>query len=60
MYFLLNMGIFQPAMLVQQRVYMDVSKNRGKKPKMDGLFHGTPYFLMDYLGFSHYFGSTPI
>ena len=25
-------------------------KNRGgKPPKMDGLFHGKPYFLMDYL-----------
>ena len=33
---------------------MDVSKNRGKTPKMDGEFHGKPYEQMDDLGgFSH-------
>ena len=30
--------------------YMEVSKNRGKNPKMDGENHGKPYFLMDDLG----------
>ena len=34
---------------------MGVSKNRGKTPKMDGLFHGKPYEQMDDLGFSPYF-----
>ena len=29
---------------------MDVSKNRGKTPKMDGLFHGKPYEQMDDFG----------
>ena len=29
---------------------MAVSKNRGKTPKMDGLFHGKPYEQMDDLG----------
>ena len=29
---------------------MGVSKNRGKTPKMDGLFHGKPYEHMDDLG----------
>ena len=29
---------------------MDVSKNRRKTPKMDGLFHGNPYEQMDDLG----------
>ena len=29
---------------------MEVSKNRGKTPKMDGENHGKPYFLMDDLG----------
>ena len=29
---------------------MDVSKNRGKTPKMDGLFHEKPPFKMDDLG----------
>ena len=36
-------------------------KNRGKTPKMDGLFHGNPYFFMDDLGgFYHFFLETPI
>ena len=41
---------------------MDVSKNRGKTPKMDGENNGSkPYEQMDDLeGFSHIFGSTPI
>ena len=41
---------------------MGVSKNRGKTPKMDGLFHGSkPYEQMDDLGgFPPIFGSTPI
>ncbi len=39
--------------------YVDVSKNRGKTPKMDGLFHGKPYFLMDDLGVS-LFLETPM
>ena len=30
--------------------YTGVSKNRGKTPKMDGLFHGKPYEQMDDLG----------
>ena len=30
--------------------YLAVSKNRGKTPKMDGLFHGKPYEQMDDLG----------
>ena len=30
--------------------YTDVSKNRGKNPKMDGENNGKPYFLMDDLG----------
>ena len=39
---------------------MDVSKNRGGfSPKMDGLFHGKPYFLMDDLGVP-LFLETPI
>ena len=44
---------------------MGVSKNRGKTPKMDGLFHfmEKPYFFMDDLGgYSRptpIFGSTP-
>ena len=29
---------------------MDVSKNRGKTTKMDGLFHGKSYEQMDDLG----------
>ena len=41
---------------------MGVSKNRGKTPKMDGLFHGNPYEQMDDLGgkTTPIFGSTPI
>ena len=32
-----------------------------KTTKMDGLFHGNPYFLMDDLGVkTTIFGSTPI
>ena len=31
---------------------MGVSKNRGKKPKMDGENNGTPYEQMDDLGVS--------
>ena len=39
---------------------MDVSKNRGKKPKMDGENKGKPYFLMDDLGgLPIIFGLTP-
>ena len=34
---------------------MDVSKNRGKTPKMDGENNGKPYEQMDDLG-----GNTPI
>ena len=42
-------------------LYTGVSKNRGKPPKMDGLFHGKPYEQMDDLrGFPTIFGSTPI
>ena len=29
-----------------QGKYMGVSKNSGNYPKMDGLFHGKPYYLM--------------
>ncbi len=29
---------------------MGVSKNSGKTPKMDALFHGKPYEQMDDLG----------
>ena len=41
---------------------MGVSKNRGKTPKMDGLFYnGKPVIKMDDLGFSPlFFGLTPI
>ena len=39
---------------------MDVSKNRGKTPKMDGLFHGKPYEQMDDLGVFPLFLETPI
>ena len=35
--------------------HMGVSKNRGKTPKMDGLFHGTPYSNGWFGFFSHYF-----
>ena len=38
---------------------MGVSKNSGKTPKMDGLFHGKSYFLMDDLGVP-VFLETPI
>ena len=38
---------------------MGVSKNRGKTPKMDGLFHGKPYFQMDDLGGGPIFLETP-
>ena len=38
---------------------MDVSKNRGKTPKMDGLFHGKPYVQMDDLGVFPWFLETP-
>ena len=31
-------------------LYMGVSKNRGKTPKMDGVFHGKPYEQMDDVG----------
>ena len=31
-------------------IYMDVSKNRGKTPKMDGENNGKPYEQMDDLG----------
>ena len=34
-------------------------KNRGKKPKMDGLFHGKPYEQMDDLGGFPIFLETP-
>ena len=40
-------------------VYMDVSKNRGKTPKMDGENNGKPYCLMDDLGVP-LFLETPI
>ena len=40
-------------------MYVGVSKNRGKNPKMDGLFHGKPYEQMDDLGgFPIIFGTT--
>ena len=40
---------------------LDVSKNRGKTPKMDGEKNGNPYEQMDDLGgFPIIFGSTPI
>ena len=41
--------------------YMDVSKNWGKPPKMDGENNGKPYFLMDDLEvplFLDIFGNT--
>ena len=38
---------------------MGVSKNRGKKNKMDGGNNGNPYFLMDDLGVP-LFLETPI
>ena len=38
---------------------MDVSKNRGKTPKMDGENNGQPYFLMDDLGVPPFL-ETPI
>ena len=31
----------------------------GKTPKMDGLFHGNPYLLMEDLGVFPYFGLKP-
>ena len=40
--------------------HMGVSKNRGKTPKMDGLFHGKPYQQMDDLGGKPIFGNTHI
>ncbi len=40
--------------------YLDVSKNRGKTTKMDGLFHGKPYCLIDDLGGPPLFLETPI
>ena len=40
--------------------HLDVSKNRGKTPKMDGENKGKPYFLMDDLGGKpHYFRKHP-
>ncbi len=40
---------------------MGVSKNRGKTPKMDGLFHGKPYEQMDDLrGKNTIFGNIHI
>ena len=39
--------------------HMGVSKNRGKTPKMDGVFHGKPYEQMDDLGVP-LFLETPI
>ena len=36
-------------------MHMDVSKNRGKNPKMDGENNGKPYEQMDDLG-----GKTPL
>ena len=32
------------------KFHVDVSKNRGKTPKMDGENHGKPYEQMDDLG----------
>ena len=50
-------GLFH---LIINKVYMDVSKNRGiLPPKMDGLFHGKPYEQMDDLGVP-LFLETPI
>ena len=43
-------------------IYIDmgVSKNSGVSPKMDGLFHGNPYFLMDDMeGKTHHFRKHP-
>ena len=58
------MSIDQPLCRISQAVsilyiYIGVSKNTGKTPKMDGLFHGKPYFLMDDLGVKNsIFGNT--
>ena len=52
-----NQSIFQPLILT----YRYFQKNRGKTPKMDGLFHGKPYEQMDDLGVkTHIFGGPPI
>ena len=60
MYFLLNMGIFQPAMLVYQRVYFSMKASFGSYPQPvtsifqfgcclnplgDGVYIGTPYII---------------
>ena len=39
-------------------VYMDVSKNRGVSPKIDGENNGKPYSLMDVWGGLPIFGNT--
>ena len=39
-------------------IYMGVSKNRGKTPKMDGENKGKPYWNGWFGGFSHIFGNT--
>ena len=41
---------------------MGVSKNRGKTPKMDGVYNGKPYEQMDDLGgfYTPIFGNTHI
>ena len=45
--------------LIHLLIQTDVSKNRGKTPKMDGLFHGKPDEQMDDLGgFTTIFGNT--
>ena len=44
----------------QLTIFGCFQKNRGKTPKMDGLFHGKPYFLMDDLGGPPLFLETPI
>ena len=48
-----------PAPNVYRLFTLDVSKNRGKTPKMDGGNNGKPYFLMDDLGVP-LFLETPI
>ncbi len=39
-------------------LYMGASKNKGKHPKMEGLFHGKPYEQMDDFGGAIILGNT--
>ena len=45
-------------LVFREGIDLGVSKNRDT-PKMDGENNGKPYFLMDDLGKTHYFGKHP-